>query len=273
MVLIWLCQIPIIKSNVSMATITTKAFQYRHPHLHLHLHLRPRPSQATPHRTYHSYEHDAPPPFTPAENAILTAAFPHIPTHGFTTVALSRGARDVGYLDASINLFPTGAFALVNHYLITQRMALAEYRLQRQQADGGVAENIKALAWRRLQANKPIIHRWQEVRLVKLVPPAHLPKVPPFQTPSQHCKLPTPPLTTLPSPFHPLIYTGPRSISLVNTRLSPSSLSQRISPHPSANSPSSPTRSSFWPGTPPWTRHGTPDAQPSAPSTPAASSS
>ena len=131
-----------------------------------HLHLRTRRCQASARRTYHSYEHNAPPPFPPAENAILSAAIPHVPTHGFTAAALSHGARDVGYLDASINLFPAGAFALVNYHLVAQRLALADYHstTANQQAGGGVAEQVEALAWQRLQANKPIVHRWQEVR-------------------------------------------------------------------------------------------------------------
>lgn len=131
-----------------------------------HLRFRPRQSEASSRRTYYSYEHNAPPPFPPAENAILSAAIPHISTHGFTTAALSRGARDVGYLDASINLFPAGAFALVNYHLVTQRLALAHHHstTAKQQAGGDVAEQVKALAWKRLQANKPIIHQWQEVR-------------------------------------------------------------------------------------------------------------
>lgn len=128
-------------------------------------HPLPRPSQPNSRRTYHSYEREAPPPFTPAETAILSNAFQYIPTHGFSTTALSRGAREAGYLDASINLFPTGAFALVNYHLVTQRLALAKDH-PTERKEGGVAENIKALAWKRLQANTPIIHRWQEVRLM-----------------------------------------------------------------------------------------------------------
>lgn len=152
------------------------------------LHLRLRRSQASARRTYHSYEHDAPAPFPPAENAILSSAIPHISTHGFTTAALSQGARDVGYLDASINLFPAGAFALVNYHLVTQRLALADHRSTiRQQAGGGIAEQINTLAWKRLQANKPIIHRWQEVRLfVQLLSPS-------FQLPSLGSPLFRPP--------------------------------------------------------------------------------
>lgn len=188
---------------------------------HTRLCLRPRRSQATARRNYHSYEHDTPPPFTPAENAILTAAFPHISTHGFTTAALSRGARDVGYLDASINLFPSGAFALVNYHLVSQRLALADHHSTRQQA-GGVAAHIEALAWKRLQANKPIIHRWQEVRLGS---------APPFADhPSRHlCIMPTSRPTTPPFPFPVLIFVNPRSFSsyLLGSR-----------PHRSPNEPS-----------------------------------
>lgn len=139
---------------------------HRCHHQYHHRRLRASLQSRVPlHRTYHSYEHDAPLPFTPAENAILTAAVPHIPTHGFTTIALSQGARDAGYVDASINLFPTGAFALVNHHLVTNRLALAEddRRAEEQMNDGAVAGKIEALAWKRLQANRYVIHRWQEV--------------------------------------------------------------------------------------------------------------
>lgn len=141
-----------------------------------YLRLRPRRSQTSARRTYHSCEHDAPPPFPPAENAILSAAIPHVSTQGFTTAALSHGARDVGYVDASINLFPAGAFALVNYHLVAQRLALADYHstTAKQQAGGGVAEQVEALAWQRLQANKPIVHRWQEVRSSSFFPPPTL---------------------------------------------------------------------------------------------------
>lgn len=178
----------------------------RHPHLY----LRPRPSRAASRRTYHSYEHDPPPPFPPAESAILAAAFPYISTHGFTNVALSHGARDAGYLDASINLFPTGAFALVDYHLVTQRLALANHHSTRQQV-GGVAEQVKELAWKRLQANKPIIHRWQEVRLsccLSLSFSAPEPAPPPIQTAFRgiFANPPLPSSIRLPLPFLPLVY-------------------------------------------------------------------
>lgn len=116
----------------------------------------------TYHRAYHSYEHETNPPFTPAETAILSAAFSHVPAYGFTEMALARGARDAGYLDASLNLFPNGAFALVNYHLITKRLALAE---SQPPANGAcsVAEEIKSLVLKRLHANRPIIHHWQQV--------------------------------------------------------------------------------------------------------------
>ena len=117
-------------------------------------------------RSYHSYEHEAPSPFPPAESAILSAALLHVPTHGFTTTALARGAQDAGYLSASTNLFPKGAFDLVNYHLITQRLALKNYI----PSDSTLRHTmkVKALALHRLYANKPIIHRWQEVHTRRL---------------------------------------------------------------------------------------------------------
>ena len=129
-------------------------------------------------RLFHSHEaHDShnppPPPFPPAETAILSAALTHVPTHGFTTAALSHGARDAGYLDVSVNLFPAGAVALVNYHLVTQRLALAQHhRCGRGEAElsrSMMNAEVRRLAWTRLQANTPIIHRWQEVRLSILV--------------------------------------------------------------------------------------------------------
>lgn len=114
--------------------------------------------------SYHSYHQAVPSPFPAAESAILSAALAHVPTHGFTATTLSRGARDLGYLDASVNLFPTGAFALVHYHLVTQRLALAR-DCDSQDPRPNIAAEIRRLAWKRLYANAPLIHRWQEVRL------------------------------------------------------------------------------------------------------------
>lgn len=113
---------------------------------------------------YHSSSDQAVPlPFPAAESAILSAALSHVPTHGFTATALSHGARDVGYLDASLNLFPTGAFALVHYHLVTKRHAMAQDRCS-EVSPPSIAAEIRRLTWKRLHANTPLIHRWQEVR-------------------------------------------------------------------------------------------------------------
>ncbi|KAL9071823.1 MAG: hypothetical protein Q9161_003923 [Pseudevernia consocians] len=124
-------------------------------------------------RSYHSYEHEAPPPFNQTEDAILSAALAHVPIHGFTTTALTRGARDAGYLDISTNLFPTGAFAIANYHLVTQRLALAKHTSSLQ-PHTGITTNLRSLALYRLHANKPIVHRWQEA-LALLSTARHLP--------------------------------------------------------------------------------------------------
>ena len=136
------------------------------------LHLRSSlPGQCS--RPYHSYEHETPRPFSPTEDAILSAALTHIPTHGFTSTALTHGARDAGYLDISTNLFPTGAFAIVNYHLVTQRLALAK-RASSLPPQTDITTNIRTLALHRLHANTPIIHRWQEA-LALLSTARHLP--------------------------------------------------------------------------------------------------
>lgn len=113
---------------------------------------------------YHSYEYEAPPPFPAVETAILSAALAHVPKHGFTTAALCHGARDANYRDVSISLFPTGAFALVNYHLVTQRLALAKKSLPSpDHHSASIGAEVRRLVWARLYANVPIIHRWQEV--------------------------------------------------------------------------------------------------------------
>lgn len=119
---------------------------------------------------YHSYEHPSPPPFPPAESAILSAALTHVPSHGFTAAALKLGARDAGYLDVSTNLFPRGVFDLVNYHLVTQRLALKESVQFAAEGEGGkrlgTGAKVRALTLARLRANAPLIHRWQEVSVL-----------------------------------------------------------------------------------------------------------
>lgn len=112
---------------------------------------------------YHSYDYEAPPPFPAVETAILSAALAHVPTQGFTTAALCHGARDANYRDVSINLFPSGAFALVNYHLVTQRLALAKSHPPHSGHSASIGAEVRRLVWTRLYANVPIIHRWQEV--------------------------------------------------------------------------------------------------------------
>jgi ubiquinone biosynthesis protein COQ9 len=105
--------------------------------------------------------------FSPTEEAILSASIPHIHEHGFSKTALALGAKDAGYLDVSINLFPKGAFDLINYHLVTQRLAL-KHRVQfHEPTDGakkmGIGERVRLLATERLMANRPTIHRWPEV--------------------------------------------------------------------------------------------------------------
>ncbi len=125
--------------------------------------LRNHPLYHSTTRSYHSYEHDRPAPFSTTEEAILSASLAHVPSYGFTAAALTRGAKDAGYLGVSVNLFPKGAFELVNYHLVTQRLALKD-RIQFKEQKLGVGAKVKALALERLWENKPIIHRWQEVQ-------------------------------------------------------------------------------------------------------------
>jgi ubiquinone biosynthesis protein COQ9 len=117
---------------------------------------------------YHSYDYAQAPPFPQPESAILSSAYAHIPSHGFTIDALKLGARDAGYLDVSTNLLPRGVFDLVNYHLVTQRLALKDNVQFPDNGEGGkkmgVGSKVRTLTLARLRANEPVIHRWQEVR-------------------------------------------------------------------------------------------------------------
>lgn len=118
-------------------------------------------------RGYHSYESESPAIFNATEEAILSAAIPHVPEHGFTNTSLTLGAKDAGYLDLSVNLFPRGAFDLINYHLVTQRLALKD-RVQLTASVGGgkklgIGAKVRLLAAERLMANRATIHRWPEV--------------------------------------------------------------------------------------------------------------
>lgn len=127
-------------------------------------------------RSYHSYDH---PPtsrlFSPAEEAILAAAYHYVPSNGFTNRALGLGARDAGYLDISPSILPGGPFSLIRYHLVTQRWHLAEADKQNQEGQqrgpshrsaASVADRITSLTWSRLMGNKDIIQHWQEVRCI-----------------------------------------------------------------------------------------------------------
>jgi ubiquinone biosynthesis protein COQ9 len=120
-------------------------------------------------RTYFSIHHPDPPIFQETQQRILSAALACVPEHGFTERALSLGAKDAGYLDVTVQLFPRGAFDLINYHLVTQRLALKDHVQFPEGEKLGLGAKVRALAMARLRANKDVIHQWQGV-----CPPAPL---------------------------------------------------------------------------------------------------
>ncbi|KAJ5990097.1 hypothetical protein N7522_010304 [Penicillium canescens] len=121
---------------------------------------RPTPNQPkTPLsqlRTYHSTLHPRLPDheYTNSQTAILTAALDHVPAHGFTSTALTLGARDAGFLD------PTRIVARKGRGGGLFRRIAAEkgkdvYEL-------GVEERVRGLLLERLRMNDEIRHVWQD---------------------------------------------------------------------------------------------------------------
>lgn len=127
------------------------------------------------HRTYYTPHNPPPHPYSPAEEAILSAALLRAQTHGFTQEALSLGASDAGYLPASTNLFPRGVFDLVLYHHVTKRLDLknrvqfptpltdpsAQQNLGKVEGGGGkplsVTAKVRALLLARLHANEPLL--------------------------------------------------------------------------------------------------------------------
>lgn len=120
-------------------------------------------------RTYHSYDHPPPPgAFNATESAILSAAYAHVPEHGFTQHALVLGARDAGYRDISATILPDGPFSLIKYHLVTKREGLAPKSVAifgpgEEGERLAVANKVERLTWERLLENRDVIHRWQEV--------------------------------------------------------------------------------------------------------------
>ncbi|TKA30373.1 hypothetical protein B0A50_02600 [Salinomyces thailandicus] len=125
-----------------------------------------RPLLLTPHASYHSHEHPDPDPYPPTESAILAAALPHVPNHGFTPTSLRLGATDAGYLDITTNLFPSPAFALVTYHLTTQRLALASrVQFPAEEPAANPRDRLRTLILTRLRGNLEhpnILPRWPE---------------------------------------------------------------------------------------------------------------
>ncbi|KAK3116466.1 Ubiquinone biosynthesis protein coq9, mitochondrial [Teratosphaeriaceae sp. CCFEE 6253] len=131
--------------------------------------IRPLLVQPMSRALYHSYEHndasDEPTPHSQERNRILSSALAHVPSHGFTQHALTLGAKEAGYLDISANLFPGGAFDLVTHHLVTQRLALKDpIQFPDDGSKMGVGRKVRSLVLERLRANVDtgVVGRWQE---------------------------------------------------------------------------------------------------------------
>ena len=127
-------------------------------------------------RLYHSYEYAASTPFSPTESAILSSALKQVPNHGFTAESLILGAQDAGYLSISANLFPRGAFSLVNYYLFTQRLALSDHFQRpdispsRHDSHQTVKERIRSVTLHRLLSNAPYINHYQSALALLSLP-------------------------------------------------------------------------------------------------------
>jgi hypothetical protein len=115
-------------------------------------------------RTYFSIHHPDPPPFAETQDRILSAAIERVPEYGFTQKALTLGAKDAGYLDVTVQLFPRGVFDLINYHLVTQRLSLKDHVQFPEGGTLGMGRKVRTLAMARLRANSDTIQHWKGVR-------------------------------------------------------------------------------------------------------------
>lgn len=130
-------------------------------------------------RCYHSRFHPPLPTheYTNSQTTILSAALEHIPEHGFTKEALTLGARDVGFLDVSLQLFERQEMDLVLFWLASRRGLLRAKvenglfeKMKSDKEDNAsrelsVDEKVRILLLERLRMNEKIVHRWQDVSI------------------------------------------------------------------------------------------------------------
>lgn len=132
-------------------------------------------------RLYHSKHHPDPPPheYTNSQTTILSAALNHVHEHGFTLDSLTLGARDVGFLDVSVQLFPRRELDLIFFWLASRRgllrgkvenglfenLSVSDPRTGqlKKGSELSVEEKVKVLLMERLRMNSEIRHQWQDV--------------------------------------------------------------------------------------------------------------
>ncbi|KAL1959890.1 hypothetical protein VTO42DRAFT_1035 [Malbranchea cinnamomea] len=140
----------------------------------------PRPTQRQ--QPYHSAFSPAPTPpadsFTPEQCAVLSAALSHVPTHGFSLQSLTLGARDAGYLDVSLQLFPRGGEAELVLYWLASRRGELRKRVEVGNLSGGevnaeglsVQDKVRMLIVERLKMNEGIIQHWHDALAIMSLP-------------------------------------------------------------------------------------------------------
>ncbi|KAJ5729935.1 uncharacterized protein N7483_004443 [Penicillium malachiteum] len=161
--------IPSIKPLRFSRPLTTCIRASRQPVLQPNTsHFNTQLKQSSQKRSYHSDLHPSLPPhsYTNSQTAILEAALSHVPTHGFTNTSLTLGARDAGFLDVSVQLFPRGEFDLILFWLASRR-GLLRAKVESdvdffKTGDLDVNGKIKLLILERLKMNQSVWDQWQD---------------------------------------------------------------------------------------------------------------
>ncbi|WEW60592.1 Ubiquinone biosynthesis protein coq9, mitochondrial [Emydomyces testavorans] len=144
-------------------------------------------------RNYHSEFHPSPDPpadsYTPEQSAILSAALKHVPEHGFSTKSVVMGAREAGYLDVSLQLFPRGEELELVLYWLASRRGLLKQKVENGQlfdekgsatapvSQAEVEQRVRTLIRERLRMNEEIIQHWQDALAVMSLPSNILPSL------------------------------------------------------------------------------------------------
>lgn len=107
------------------------------------------------------------------ESIILKNSLKFVPEYGFTTEAISRGAKEIGLSSASKGIFSNGAFDLIDYFYKQSNKNLEQY-LENLVKEGKVTKKndlIRSAIVYRLSLIQPYIKHWPQAMAIQTFNP------------------------------------------------------------------------------------------------------